>query len=237
MTYGELISIIRSDLLDDIIPGTNEGYENSAWSADFMLRETINAVKQACYRKDLRHIYDESFRIRLKAGVKSYSLDPEILRIEEITLDGCPLFHTSLQYLDGRVLGWRDYDEGTPRRFYIRGRTLILDRAPSQAYGSTRLFLKVWREPFATSTVNDEIEWDMDVEKLGHWVAFKAFSRRDEDTQDPKKAVEHLTLFNMAFGEEVPARVRLELLQMPDTMPIAPHIDYTYVNSDSTGRW
>lgn len=240
MTYAELISIVRNDLLDDIVPGSDAGYEDSNWSKSFLLREAINAAKQASYRQDLRHIFDESFRITLKTGVKSYALDPAILRIEEITLNGAPLRHVHLGTLDTHSRGWRDYEAGTPTKFYIRARTLFLDRVPSAAYSGAKLALKVWREPYSTGDIDDEIEWDIDVEKLGHWIAFKAFNRRDEDTQDGKKAAEHLMLFNMAFGDEVPARVRMELLQTPPTVTFSPQIDYPYDHadqSDYTGRW
>jgi len=49
-----------------------------------------------------------------------------------------------------------------------------------------------------------------------------AYSRRDEDLYNPTAAAEHLALFERAYGPAVEARVRAELLRVPDSLSLAP---------------
>lgn len=219
MTAGELLTIIRADYLDDAV-GPN------SWSDEFLLREIGRAQQQACYRQDLRHLFDaDSFRLTLTEDQRSYALDPLILRIEEVSLAGVPLYHTTLADLDARWVGWRDYAAWTPRQFYIQGRTLYFDRAPDSSLDGLIVTIQAWRLPFADPidlSSEDELEWELDTEKLAHWVCFRAYMRRDEDTQDKVKAAEHLELFNATFGAEVPAKARAELLAYPAELNFAP---------------
>lgn len=218
MTAGDLLTIIRADYLDDAI-------EPHAWSDEFLLREIGRAQQQACWRQDLRHLFDESLSISLIEGQRAYALDPLILRIEQITLNNVPLLFTTRADLDARLWGWRTFSDGTPERFYIDGRTLKLDRAPSATEAGSPLALHVWRLPLtdpAEITANDDLEWEQDQEQLAHWVCHRAYLRRDEDTQSKDMAMQHLAMFNATFGAEVPAKARAELLMYPADLTIAP---------------
>lgn len=237
MNVDDLLDLIREDLLGERM---GAGYEDvAAWSEGFLIREIGNAQRQACYRQDLRHLYDDStFSITLATGVQSYALDHRILRIEEIQFGTAVLEHTTLANLDQYAKGWRSYSAGAPKRFYIRGRTLFLDRAPSATENGQSLNLTVWREPLADPDTGDELEWVDDPEKLGHWVAFKAFSRRDEDVANPGSAKMHLDLFNQAFGDEVPVRARMEILQYPDVIQFRPAMEKAnYLDNSSDDGW
>lgn len=219
MTAGDLLAIIRADYLDDAV-------DPYSWSDAFLLREIGRAQQQACWRQDLRHLFDaESFRLTLAEGRQDYPLDPLILRLEEVSLNGTPLIHTTFADLDARWIGWRDYAAGTPKQFYVQGRTLYLDRAPDAALDGETVTLQVWRMPFtdpADLTAGDDLEWEDDPEQLAHWVCFRAYMRRDEDTQDKQKAGEHLALFNATFGAEVPAKARAELLAYSPELNFTP---------------
>lgn len=217
MTAGELLAIIRADYMDDVVEPYN-------WPDTQLLREIGRAQQQACYRQDLRHLHDE-FSLTLEAGTRSYELDPSVLRIDEVSLNGKLLEFTTRNILDERYRGWRNYSAGVPKRFYIIGRTLYLDRASSANEDGLTLAVQAWREPLILPqdlAADDDLEWTNDVEQLAHWVAFRAFMRRDEDTQDKEKASEHLALFNATFGVEVPAQVRAELLMYPAEFSFAP---------------
>jgi hypothetical protein len=174
MTAGDLLTIIRADYLDDdITPPT--------WRTEFLLREIGRAQQQACWRQDLRHILDESFSITLIEGHRAYALDALILRIEQITLNNVPLLFTTRADLDARLWGWRSFSAGAPERFYIDGRTLKLDRAPSATEDGAALALHVWRGPLtepADITVDDDLEWEHDPEQLAHWVCHRAYLYR-----------------------------------------------------------
>lgn len=221
MTAGELLGIVRADYLDDATAPFN-------WSDASLLREIGRAQQQACYRQDLRHLFDaESFTITVTDGVRSYPLDAPILRLEEVAFDGTQLTHTTRADLDAFHHGWRNNAPGKPQRFYVTGRTLYLDRDPGPDQDGLLLTLQVWREPAVAPTDmadDDDLEWLSDPEQLAHWVCFKAYSRRDEDTQDKAKALEHLALFNATFGAEVPAQARAELLAYPPTLTFRPAI-------------
>lgn len=219
MTVGELLEIIRQDYLDDdfqpyILPDT------------FLVREIFRAQQQVCYRQDLRHLFDaESFRLTLTESRLAYALDPLILRLERVLLNGVLLYHTTLADLDARWIGWRDYPAGTPRQFYIQGRTLYLDRAPDAALDGATVTLQAWRLPFgdpAELSVGDDLEIYIDPEQLAHWVCYRAYLRYDLDPDKRARAAEHLALFNATFGAEVPAKARAELLSYPAELNFAP---------------
>ena len=235
MRVSDLLEIIRADLLDD----TEGGGDGSAyaWSDDQLVRWIGDAQRQACRRQDLRHLYDDTFTIRLKDGVPAYELDSCILRLDEVRFGATILTHTTLANLDAYCPTWRDYDDGEPQRFYVRGHKLFLDRSPSSHEDGDSLNLVIWREPLGDPSLHDDLEWLLDQEKLGHWVAHKAFARRDEDTEDKKRSQEHRELFDLAFGPEVPARVRQELLQYPDNaVNFAPSVRQATL-TDDFDRW
>jgi hypothetical protein len=228
MTAGDLLTIIRADYLDDAI-------EPHAWSDEFLLREIGRAQQQACWRQDLRHLFDESFSISLIEGQRAYALDALILRIEQITLNNVPLLFTMRADLDARLWGWRTFSDGAPERFYIDGRTLKLDRAPSATEAGSALALHVWRLPLtdpAEITANDDLEWEHDQEQLAHWVCHRAYLRRDEDTQNKESAMQHLAMFNASFGAEVPAKARSELLAYPSDVAFAPKRAHPILHED-----
>lgn len=229
MTAGELLAIIRDDYLDD-------GVGTQNWTDEFILREIGRAQQQACYRQDLRHLFDDSFTLTITEGQRSYPLDPLILRLDVVLFDGSPIEHTTRARLDTFTPGWRNYASGPPARFYIQGKTLYLDRVPGVNEDGLTLSLSGWREPDiepADLTESDDLEWTNDPEKLAHWVAFRAFMRRDEDTQDKEVAKMHLDLFSVAFGAEVPAQARSELLTNPDTIGVQPMRSRPFLSDDT----
>lgn len=221
MTAGELLAIIRADYLDDVVVPYN-------WETASLLREMARAQQQACWRQDLRHFFDSaSFNITLVEGRRDYALDPAILRIESVRYgaDKTLLRHVTQTELDRRNMIWILADAGPPTAFYIEGRSLYLDRTPSAVEADEVLQLAVWHGPLTEPTditESDELEWEQDTEKLAHWVAYRAFMRRDEDTHNKELAQMHLALFEQAFGAEVPARARAELLTHPAETPFSP---------------
>lgn len=225
MTAAELLAIIRADYLDDTIGGDDGSLYN--WSDTFLYREIGRAQQQACWRQDLRHFFDTSTadvcQVTVVAGTRTYALDSRILRIHQARLGTVVLEHTTQAALDERAFNWRGATYGNVRRFFINGRTLYFDYLPTAG----TLYLEVWRDPLLLpseieAASDEELEWTDSQEDLAHWVAYRAYSRRDEDTMSPKKATEHLKLFDAVFGQEVKPRERLDMLRYPDTLSIAP---------------
>jgi hypothetical protein len=221
-----LISIVREEFLDDVSDAV-AGYEADArWSDSFLLRLVGQAQRQACYRSDLRHLYDATTAaictIPIVSGTQGYALDPRILRLHEVLLDTTPLLHTSQARLDETGYGWC-------ATFFVHQRTLYLDTIPT----SGTLHLSVWREPLEDPGIDDTLEWTSDPEALGHWVAYRAFLVPDEDLNDKDRAAFHLEQFNAAFGAPTTARERLEVLGAPPSLFLHPSTGY----AQPVSRW
>jgi hypothetical protein len=223
-----LRDIVREDLLDDA-SDADAGYDSDArWSDTFLLRQIGEAQRQACYRKDLRHLYDTETSaicsIAVVAGTQSYALDRRILRLHEVRLGDRVLAHTSRARLDEVGHGWRSTAlTRTPDSFFVTARTLTLDAMPAVA---GTLALSVWREPLADPAATDALEWLDEPEMLGHWVAHRAFMIPDEDLYDPERAAMHLALFNQTFGEPIAARERLDILGAPEDLWLHPRTPF-----------
>jgi hypothetical protein len=227
MTRSELIRIVREELLDDVDDCLDAGEEIDRWSAAALLRWSGEAERQACRRGDLRHIFDDSTeavcRLTLELGVTAYLLDPRVLRIDEVhRADGVRLEHTTRAGLDLLCPTWRTAQAGPPRAFFIQGRRLRLDRPPSAAEDGTVLSLSLWREPLVTYgeslTTDTAFELPHEIEPLKHWMAYEAFSVRDEDLGDNSQAAKHLALFERAYGPAMEQGVIQHKLEAPTVL-------------------
>lgn len=214
MTPFDLIRIVREDFLDDVSDSVDSDDTDLVFKDAWILRQIGEAQKQACYRQDLRHIFDESTaaicEIDIVAGQQAYTLDSRILRLHQVRLDDDVLTHITQAWLESTGFNWREAS-GTPRQFFVTGRTLTLDNPPTTG----TLYLSVWREPLVTPNMHNDLEWTHDPEKLGHWVAHRAFMRPDIGKDRLALSKTHRDLFDQAFGPEVSAQARAELLAYP----------------------
>jgi hypothetical protein len=228
MLAEELIQVIREDYLDDVTAPCAGDDEDApyAFSDATLLRHLAEAERQACRRRDCKHILDattdEVCALTLVEGKRAYLLDPRVLRIERAVIGHASLVHTTIAALDSGNRNWRRTPNGTPVAFVIEGRYLALDRAPDAALDGETLALTVWREPLEPLEIGAEPEYPGEHQALVHWACHMAYSRRDEDLYNPAAAAEHLALFERAYGPAVEARVRAELLRVPDSLSLAP---------------
>jgi hypothetical protein len=233
MQAGDLIAIIREDDLDDVTdPCAAEGDDSAyAWSDLVLLRHLAEAQRQACHRRDLRVIRDQTTpatcEIPLLADQGAYALDHRVLRIDRARVgpwtSGIDLLHTTSTQLNNADIRWRTRVGSTPAMFIVEGNIIVLHPKPDATLAGEKLRLAVWREPLLDALeADDELELPGDQRLLGHWVCYRAYSRRDEETYNPKAAAEHLALFERAFGPPVEARVREELLRVPDSLALVP---------------
>lgn len=222
MLAGDLLTIIRDDYLDDVSDAEVPA-EDRRWSDAYLLRQIYEAEKQACWRQDLRHLFDDTTeaicQIAVTAGTQSYDLDARILRLQHVYLGDERLTHVTQRGLEAVGYDWHGHDQNTPYRFFVTGRRLTLECPPA---ADATLTLAVWREPLAQAAADDDLEWPTDQEALAHWVCYRAFMRPDEDSSRPKLAMDHRALFESTFGPEVPAKVRADLLAYPDTLHLSP---------------
>jgi hypothetical protein len=225
MTPGDLIPIIREAYLQDITDALNPE-RSQMFSDPWLLREVATAQRQACLRQDLRHIYDdetaELCSIALVSGQATYTLDSRILRLDEVRIGDDLLVHTTKAALDEARPSWRQMVPGTPKWFVVTGRTLRLVPAPTAAVAADPLSLSVWRLPLVDPNMGDDLEWPGEAEQFGHWVAFRAFSVPNSGFDEPERAARERALFDAAFGREVPAQARAELLAYPSKTDMTP---------------
>lgn len=220
MTPADLIPIVRTDYLDDYSDSVDGDDTDLVFKDAWILRQIGEAQRQACNRQDLRHLFDDTTAeictIPIVAAQQSYVLDSRILRLHSVLLAAPPaedvlLTHVTQSWLENWTFNWREAT-GAPLRFFVTGRTLTLDHSPTTG----TLYLSVWREPLSTPNMHDDLEWTKDPEKLGHWVAHRAFLRPDIGKDRLALSKTHRELFDQAFGAEVPAQARAELLAYPD---------------------
>jgi hypothetical protein len=241
MLASELIQVIREDYLDDVTDPCAGDDEDAPYlfSDATLLRYLTEAQRQACRRRDCRHIFDASdpdvCEIELAEDQRSYALDSRILRIERAIIGtdatSTELLHSTVSALNSWDSTWRRTAAGTPVAFIIEGRNLVLDRPPDAALDGETLHLEVWREPLEDLEADAEPEYPGEHRALVHWACHQAYSRRDEEIYNPTAAAEHLALFERAYGPAVEARVIAELLRVPDALSLTPAAIYNIPRS------
>jgi hypothetical protein len=220
MTPIELLPIIRRDFLDEMPDVLGDPESVMRWPRAFILREIGQAQRQACLRRDLRHLFDDTTAalctVPLNVGQAAYALDQRVLRIDTARIGTVTLRHLTRVALDEHRPGWRTLAVGIPDAFYIEGSRLSL--VPAPAVPTAPLLLAVWRLPLTEPNWTTPLEWPGEQSLLAHWVAYRAFLRPQPDTVSESLAKLHLGLFEQAFGPAVPERVRADLLAYPDTL-------------------
>jgi len=194
MTAAELIETLRVDFLDDTV-------EPYRWDDELLLRWLNLAQEQVCRRQ--RVLVDESTpgvtQVPIVVDQATYQLDPSIVLVESVTLDGVPLTKSTPAQLDAKYAGWRDQPHDTPLHYMQTGLTLTLFPTPSTEGES--LALRVWRMPLAKMTESSEPEIDpIYHENLCLYAAHRAFRMPDEDLRDSGLAAQYLAEFDAIFG-------------------------------------
>ena len=214
-TFSDIVTICREEFLDDHI-GQEANYRHST---TMLLRLARDAEVEACRRGSCELIFDDALTLRVVADVRSYALDPILLKLKRVlwtdTAGDVLLEKTSERSLDDWD-DWRNQSAGSPSRYFIHGRTLYLERVPTaeDVAQDATLNLQGWRLPITydvgaseiTSIASDEPEINaVNHLALCHWMAYRALSRPDEDTYKKELAMQNLALFEQAFGKPVDA--------------------------------
>jgi len=213
---AELIRTVREDYLDDVSDSPDQADEDYDWKSPFLLRAFAEAERIACSGSDL--LFDDSTpavtQITLATDTASYTLSSKITRIEEVIYDGVPLVQkTERELLDESGDEWRT-ETGAPENFIVKGRKIRFFPVPTSTQGGETVYMEVYRLPLKSFTDQPEIPEEHH-EHLCYFVAYRAYSRRDEDTYEPKKAAEMLAMFESIFGRPTDAETRAHLLEQP----------------------
>jgi hypothetical protein len=206
MNRLQLIDVFRARAFDTAAP--------YLWSDDEVQEYLDDAHNEAADRALLLRdtTTAEICEIAVEAGTASYELDPRILRVERAKLDlgRRPLEITSIAVLDSQLPGWASMT-GRPGMVAIEaegaGWLATLVGKPVEA---DTLRLHVYRLPLASLAADacePEIPSRLHV-RLVDWMMFRAYSKKDAETQDATKASEHAAMFTTAFGERIDSNVR-----------------------------
>ncbi|WP_202841961.1 DUF6682 family protein [Luteimonas saliphila] len=189
---------LRRDYLDDATPPYL--YEDDA------LNGFLNdAQRQVCLRK--RALIDSTSTVtqfELPIGAQRVRLNPAILAVRFARLNDChPLTGTTAKRLLKRDPDWDMSDPGSPRYWvpdYQEG-FLYFDRPTDIA---RTLKLSVWRMPLEAEQMEDDGDSPIIAEHyhqdLLDWAAYRAFSMKDSELGDEKRAATHLQTFEAKVG-------------------------------------
>lgn len=212
MNLGEALIELR-DRLDDIA-------EPYLWSNERLVQYIEDAQAEAADRARLI-LDDESplTRFTTEADKALYRLDPAILNVEAVLLDGFPLERNHEQWLDEHRPRWRS-DTGHPLSFIERedGKHIRLHPTPQSAVPVQMQVYRLPREPLAA----DDLDAEFEIHERHHmrmldWAARLAYLKRDADTEDRRRADTHEAFFIESFGIRRDANVQRK--QRPRRVP------------------
>lgn len=201
MTLGELLNLWRIEL-DDVA-------EPYLWSDTEAISYAVDAEREACRRARL--LVDASTvavcQIALVANTALYALDSRVIRVNRVRLtgDASPLTPMMVRDLDQQWPGWED-DTGTPQVWCPDYESSKL-RFVGNPTASGTANLQVVRLPL--TDVNDPDDtFEIPAvyhANLRHWMAHRAWLKRDSETYNEQNAAAALAMFEREFGPPRPA--------------------------------
>ena len=196
MNLRQLIDTARLRAGDDA-----SGY---LWSDEEWTEFANDAENQACRRARL--IVDstttEITEIALSVGTATYDLDQRVIFIRRAKLDGrsTPLRPASFKDLDECRPDWQD-ETGEPECYVVDMDTDTFRPYPTPSVAGT-VNLTVVRtplEPMAADEAEPEIKPRYHL-SLVDWMLYRAYSKKDSERFDAKKAKDHFDDFEREFG-------------------------------------
>jgi hypothetical protein len=198
MTLEELIQQFRL-ITDDV----EAPYLWSDEELEFFFNE---AELEACRRARLLVSTNlpEICRINVVAGQKSYDLDPKIIYIRRAKLasKAHPIRPVNVEKMDALRPGWEDHT-GSVEAYVVgmESGKIVLYRNPSS---DDTLTLTVVREPLDKMKLGMESSPEIPERyhaSLIHWALYKAYSKKDAETNDKELASINIAEFVREFGK------------------------------------
>lgn len=195
MKVSDLITIARREADDTV--SSPYLWSDPEW-IEFAADAEYEAARRARLLKD--STTSAICQISVTAGNPVVALDSRVLFVRRATVAGVPLRSIDHRDLDEQVPDWESLS-GTPQAF-IRNwdtGTIRLYRAPD---ADLTLKLRVVRLPLnriASKDQTPEINPRFH-NALVHWMLYRAYSKKDTQTQDDQRAATHLALFEQEFG-------------------------------------
>lgn len=188
--------------------GRSEADDNAApylWADPEWLEFAVDAENEACRRARL--LTDASTTAICNAaiaiGAQTVTLDSRVIFVRRVQLasQSRPLQSVDSRDLDLNVPNW-DTQTGTPRAWVRNWETGKVRLWPIPIATDTAR-LRVVRLPLVPLASNASPEIHPRLHRsLVFWMLYRAFSKKDTQTQDDKKAMENLALFEREFGDK-----------------------------------
>jgi hypothetical protein len=198
MNLRDLIDLFRIDVDDTVEPflfGEDEAIEyandaqnEAARRSRLLLDSTTTAIAN----------------IDVVAATGLYELDPRVLFIRKARFaNKQPLRRMNMQDMETRDPYWEDANASEPMYFISDYETGKIRLHPTPSESGT-LLLTVVRDPLAEmNDIDDVPEIPARYHRsLRFWMAFRAYSKQDAEANDPKKAIDSLSMFEQEFGKK-----------------------------------
>lgn len=207
MTLEELITQFRLMADDTELP-----YQ---WSDEELELFFNEAEVEACRRAALiiDSTTDEVCNLTISSGTSVYDLDPRIIYVRRVKLASKrdPIKPVKFELMDEFCPGWEDRT-GTVDRYVVGmdSRKLRLYREPTAADSAV---ITVVREPLQRMALNTESSPEIPERyhyALIHWVLYRAYSKKDAETNDKELASININEFVREFGTKELASAREE---------------------------
>lgn len=197
MNLTALINAARQRL-DDLV-------EPYLWSRAQLVEYANDAERQAC--RNARLIIDSTTTaicsIALVADTPTYPLDKRIIHIRRVkgSWSTVPLRPASVIDLDNGRPGWEE-ETGDPSHYVKDMDTDLFRPFPTPATDGT-VALTVHRIPLVDMEDGDDEPEIRTAYHLGlvHWMEYRAYSRHDTQTMNPKAAQAAKDRFEAEFGK------------------------------------
>lgn len=202
MVIADLIAASRADELDDEA-------EPYLWSDSALLRYAVEAEQQAARRARL--FVDSTTSavcsIAVTGGSPLIVLDTRVIRVNRArwNTEPYPLCLRMLRDMDREAPGWQEETSTVPTHAVVDFQSGRLRLYPSPSVNGTVLLTAVRMPLLVPNDIDDALEiGDEHAAHLRHWIAYRAFSKRDNETYRPEAAADHLALFEREFGRIQP---------------------------------
>ncbi len=202
-SVADVIERARVEILDDVA-------QPYLWSDAELLRHVVEAQEQAAQRARL--FVDSSTvatcQIALVGGTAVYAMDARVIRINRarVSTEQLPLGLIMARDIDRCVPGWEDETGTVPTHAIVDWQSGSVRMYPKPTAAGT-VNMTVVRFPLTEPNDPDDLLElnDRHCRHLHHWVAYRAYLKRDSETNRPDLAAEQLALFEREFGRVQPA--------------------------------
>jgi hypothetical protein len=201
MTLAELITLYRADSGDEATP---------PFCSDALLTIYANEAEEEASRraKLLRDSTSSVCTIAFEADDETISLDPVILQVLRVFVNGREACVVNVDHMDSVIPGWQfSLNRDRPVRL-VSGLTsgkLHLWPRPKEDGAVTLTVERLPLESMSATTDAPEIRPELH-RSLVPWMLYRAYSREDSDLYNDRKAAIHLAKFEAEFGQKASGR-------------------------------